>query len=47
MLVADEEIPTEEPEDGGDDDLRVPADLLELHEVLEWNAAVDAEGPSS
>lgn len=44
--MADEEIPTE-AEDAGDDELRVPAELLELHQVLEWNAAVEAEGPSS
>lgn len=37
----------DEPEDAGDDDLRVPAELLELHEVLEWNAALEAEEPSS
>ncbi len=31
-----------EPLDAGDDDARVPSDLLELHEVLEWLAAVEA-----
>jgi hypothetical protein len=44
--VADDEL-FDEPEDAGDDDVRVPAELLELHEVLEWNAALEAEEPSS
>ena len=44
--MADDET-FDEPEDAGDDDVRVPAELLELHEVLEWNAAVEAEEPSS
>lgn len=48
MLVADDVILTE-PDDAGDDELRVPEELLELHEVLEWNAAVAVaeEDPSS
>ncbi len=29
-----------EPDDADDDDARVPEELLELHEVLEWTAAV-------
>lgn len=32
---------TAEPDDAGDHD--VPVDLVELFEVLEWQAAVDAE----
>lgn len=31
-----------EPDDVGDEE-GVPADLVELHEILEWQAAVDAE----
>ncbi len=27
-----------------DGDHAVPAELVELHEILEWQAAVDAEG---
>lgn len=34
---------TPEPADAGDDHL-VPADLLELHEVLEWQAALELAG---
>lgn len=30
-----------EPDDAGDEG-GVPADLVELHEVLEWQAALDA-----
>lgn len=32
-----------EPDDAGDHE--VPADLVELHEVLEWQAALDAQEP--
>lgn len=28
--------------DAGDDDAHAPADLVELHEVLEWTATVGA-----
>ena len=31
-------------ERGDLEDHAVPLDLLELHEVIEWQAAVDAEG---
>lgn len=44
--MAAAEIP-DEPDDAGDDDVRVPAELVELHEVLEWLAALEAEEPSS
>lgn len=40
--MADEIDIPEEPEDAGDHD--VPADLVELHEVLEWANATQA-GP--
>lgn len=30
--------------EGDGDDPHVPPDLLELHEVLEWQAAVEAQG---
>lgn len=33
----------EEPVDAGDDE-HVPVDLVELFEVLEWQAALDDEG---
>lgn len=36
-------VAEEEPEPEGDHD--VPAELVELHEVLEWQAAVEAEQP--
>lgn len=32
-----------EPGDAGDDDAHAPSELVELHEVLAWQAAVDAE----
>lgn len=32
-----------EPDDAGDHE--VPADLVELHEVLEWQAALEREEP--
>ena len=35
---------TGEPRDAGDED-GVPTDLTELHETLEWHAALDAEEP--
>lgn len=39
--MADETDIPEEPEDAGDHE--VPVDLVELHEVLEWAAAVSEE----
>lgn len=35
-----------EPEDLGDEG-GVPADLVELHEILEWQAALDAQEETS
>jgi hypothetical protein len=35
--------PPTEPDDAGDED-GVPAELVELHEVLEWQAAVADDG---
>lgn len=44
MTDEPETDPQAEPEDGGDDDdLFAPAELVELHEVLEWAAAVATE----
>lgn len=31
-----------EPDDLGDED-GIPADLVELHEILEWQAAIEQE----
>lgn len=36
----------EELEDLGDDEAFPPVELVELHEVLEWNAALEQEGRS-
>lgn len=36
----------EELEDVGDDEGFPPAELVELFEVLEWNAALEQEGRS-
>ena len=41
--MSDTDTPAEEPEDAGDDELHAPAELVELHEVLEWQAALEEE----
>lgn len=43
MLVGDTDDQGDEIEDLGDDEGFPPAELVELFEVLEWNAAVEAE----
>jgi hypothetical protein len=36
----------EEPDDAGDDENHAPVDLVELHEILEWqNAITEDDGP--
>lgn len=42
MPTPDEQPGTTEPGDAGADHV-VPPDLLELHQVLEWNEAVEQE----
>lgn len=43
--MSDTDTPAEahEPEDAGDDEIHAPADLVELHEVLEWQAALEEQ----
>jgi hypothetical protein len=41
------DLPPIEPDDGSlveEGDHHVPADLIELHEVLAWQAAVEGDG---
>ena len=40
-MIDDDLLGGIEPDDAGDEE-GVPADLVELHEVIEWDAAVKA-----
>lgn len=41
-----DDVIVEEPDDADADDAFPPAELLELFEVLEWNAALEQEAGS-
>lgn len=46
-LPDEPDLPTEGEDDGDEDAHAVPPDLLELYEVLEWQAATEGEGAGS
>lgn len=44
--MAEDDLPIEEPDDAGDEDLFPDPELVELFEVLEWEKASAEEGNS-
>lgn len=45
VTVTDQHPDPIEPDDAGDDEGAAPADLVELHEALEWQAATEEATP--